>query len=50
MAGLDSFPGCLTQMPAKLFGDKYHVLVSKGIDGFWNDMNVIHLLFPGRPC
>lgn len=21
------------------FGDKYRILIDKGIDGFWNDMN-----------
>lgn len=33
------FPDFLNPKAAKWFGEKYKVLLDKGIDGFWNDMN-----------
>ncbi len=33
------FPDFLKEDARKWFGDKYNVLLDKGIDGFWNDMN-----------
>ncbi len=33
------FPDFLNEDARKWFGDKYKVLLDKGIDGFWNDMN-----------
>ena len=39
MAGWTHFPDVLNADARKWFGDKYDVLVSKGIDAFWNDMN-----------
>ena len=39
MAGLDSFPDVLNADARAWFGQKYERLISKGIDGFWNDMN-----------
>lgn len=33
------FPDFLKEDARKWFGDKYKVLLDKGIDGFWNDMN-----------
>ncbi len=33
------FPDFLNDKARAWFGDKYKVLVDKGIDGFWNDMN-----------
>mgnify|MGYP002611541664 CR=1 FL=1 len=37
--GWTHFPDVLNADARKWFGDKYDVLVSKGIDAFWNDMN-----------
>ncbi len=33
------FPDFLNEDARRWFGDKYKVLMDKGIDGFWNDMN-----------
>lgn len=33
------FPDFLNPQAAQWFGEKYKVLLDKGIDGFWNDMN-----------
>ncbi len=33
------FPDFLNEKAREWFGNKYDVLLSKGIDGFWNDMN-----------
>lgn len=33
------FPDFLNPQAAQWFGEKYRVLLEKGIDGFWNDMN-----------
>lgn len=33
------FPDFLKEDARKWFGNKYKVLIDKGIDGFWNDMN-----------
>lgn len=33
------FPDFLNPQAAEWFGEKYKVLLDKGIDGFWNDMN-----------
>lgn len=33
------FPDFLNQEARAWFGEKYNVLLEKGIDGFWNDMN-----------
>ncbi|MDD7740622.1 MAG: glycoside hydrolase family 31 protein [Fusicatenibacter sp.] len=37
--GWTHFPDMLNKDARKWFGDKYDFLISKGIDGFWNDMN-----------
>lgn len=37
--GLVHFPDFLNPEARKWFGDHYHFLLSKGIKGFWNDMN-----------
>ena len=33
------FPDMLNDKARQWFGDKYRILIDKGIDGFWNDMN-----------
>lgn len=33
------FPDMLNDEAREWFGDKYRILIDKGIDGFWNDMN-----------
>lgn len=33
------FPDMLNDKAREWFGDKYRILIDKGIDGFWNDMN-----------
>ncbi|WP_029324620.1 glycoside hydrolase family 31 protein [Butyrivibrio sp. AE3004] len=33
------FPDFLDENARKWFGEKYKILIDKGIDGFWNDMN-----------
>lgn len=33
------FPDMLNDEARRWFGDKYRILIDKGIDGFWNDMN-----------
>lgn len=33
------FPDMLNEEAGAWFGDKYKILLEKGIDGFWNDMN-----------
>ena len=33
------FPDMLDDKARQWFGDKYRILIDKGIDGFWNDMN-----------
>lgn len=33
------FPDMLNDEARAWFGDKYRILIDKGIDGFWNDMN-----------
>ncbi len=33
------FPDMLNEEARHWFGDKYHLLTDRGIDGFWNDMN-----------
>lgn len=33
------FPDMLNDKAGEWFGDKYRILIDKGIDGFWNDMN-----------
>ena len=33
------FPDMLNEEAGAWFGDKYRILLDKGIDGFWNDMN-----------
>ncbi|HJB14673.1 MAG TPA: alpha-glucosidase [Candidatus Blautia excrementipullorum] len=37
--GWTHFPDMLNPEARKWFGEKYGRLISKGIDGFWNDMN-----------
>lgn len=37
--GLCHFPDFLDKEARKWFGSQYSILVDKGIDGFWNDMN-----------
>ena len=37
--GKSLLPDFLNPEARKWFGDKYAVLINKGIDGFWNDMN-----------
>lgn len=37
--GQSMFPDMLNEEARKWFGDKYKVLLDKGIEGFWNDMN-----------
>lgn len=37
--GWTHFPDVLNPKAREWFGSKYDILVSKGIDGFWNDMN-----------
>ncbi|MGN0314403.1 MAG: TIM-barrel domain-containing protein [Fusicatenibacter sp.] len=37
--GWTHFPDMLNKDARKWFGDKYNFLISRGIDGFWNDMN-----------
>lgn len=33
------FPDFMNKEARSWFGEKYHMLIDKGIDGFWNDMN-----------
>ena len=33
------FPDMLNEKAGAWFGEKYRILIEKGIDGFWNDMN-----------
>ena len=37
--GLVHFPDFLNKDTRKWFGEKYKILLDKGIEGFWNDMN-----------
>lgn len=37
--GMTHFPDMLNKEARDWFGDQYEFLLSKGIDGFWNDMN-----------
>lgn len=37
--GKTHFPDFLNPKARKWFGEKYSILLEKGIDGFWNDMN-----------
>jgi len=37
--GRTHFPDVLNKEARKWFGGKYEILLSQGIDGFWNDMN-----------
>ena len=51
--GWTHFPDVLNADARKWFGDKYDVLVSKGIDAFWNDMNgrrIFELICEGHSC
>lgn len=37
--GPSHFPDVLNSKAREWFGSKYEILISQGIDGFWNDMN-----------
>ena len=39
------FPDMLDDKARQWFGDKYRILIDKGIDGFWNDMNEPAIFF-----
>ena len=39
LPGKCCFPDMLDDKARQWFGDKYRILIDKGIDGFWNDMN-----------
>lgn len=43
--GWTHFPDVLNPDARKWFGSKYQTLISRGIDGFWNDMNEPAIFF-----
>ncbi len=46
--GLCYFPDMLNEDARRWFGRKYEVLLEKGIEGFWNDMNEPALFYSER--